>query len=237
MRPLDPMVGRHLRNSPTSHGVGGLILIVFGVLLMLSNMGYFEFREVFRFWPVFFMALGVVRLVEARDRQAMVGPLIWIGVASVFLLRSLRIINVDFRDLWPIFLIAMGLLMLRRSMATKRERSTNVDSNSVISGLAILGGMERRNNSQDFKGGEVTAILGGCEVDLRGASMPPGEVVLDVFAMWGGIEIRIPTDWSVVGKVTPILGGFDDESESPKEDSKRLVVRGFAIMGGVGVKN
>lgn len=118
----------------------------------------------------------------------------------------------------------------------RRER-TGVDNSATISGLAVLGGIHRGNNSRAFRGGDLTAILGGCEIDLRQAAIE-GEAVLDVFAMWGGIEIRVPETWSVSGRVVPILGGFEDKTRpSQGATAHRLVVRGFAIMGGIEIKN
>jgi predicted membrane protein len=108
----------------------------------------------------------------------------------------------------------------------------------VLSATAVLGGVKRLNNSQDFRGGDATAIMGGCEIDLRAASITvPHEPVLEVFAMWGGIQIRVPPDWTVVSRVDPILGGFEDKTAQPKDESKRFVVRGTVVMGGVEVKN
>ena len=77
--------------------------------------------------------------------------------------------------------------------AAAAERST--DANSTISGVAVLGGGHRGNNSRSFRGGELTAVMGGCEIDLRQAAIE-GEAVIDVFALWGGIEIRVPEDWT-----------------------------------------
>lgn len=223
--------------SVASHALVGLILITLGVLFLLGNMGYLQVRELLRFWPVLFMAMGVLRLLESRDRHTVVVSLLWIMTAFAFLLQSLGIINIDFEELWPIFLVAMGLLMLWRSFAGKRPPADGVNSDSTISGIAVMGGLVRRNNSQDFKGGEFCAIMGGCEIDLRNASIASGEAVIETFAFWGGIEIKVPPDWTVIGKVTPLLGGFEDSTQQPKESTKRLVVRGFAIMGGVGMKN
>ena len=116
--------------------------------------------------------------------------------------------------------------------------ATAASSNSMISAMAILGGVERRNNCQDFRGGSITAIMGGCEIDLRTASIASSnEPILAVFALWGGIEVRVPPDWTVVSQVDPILGGFEDSTLPPKEASKRLILRGTAIMGGIEVSN
>ena len=68
--------------------------------------------------------------------------------------------------------------------------------------MAILGGVNRGNNSRDFRGGDLTAIIGGCEIDLRQAAIN-GEAAIDMFAMWGGIEMKVPEDWAVASRVTP----------------------------------
>jgi len=112
------------------------------------------------------------------------------------------------------------------------------DSNSTLNAFALLGGFKRSNDAQDFRGGEATAILGGCEIDLRRASIKEGEAVLHLVAIMGGVELRVPEDWSVVMQGVPILGGFEDKTRSiGPESTKRLIVRGYAVMGGVEVKN
>ena len=59
--------------------------------------------------------------------------------------------------------------------------------------------------------------MGGCEIDLRHASID-GEAVIDIFALWGGVELRVPPDWTVVSRVTPILGGVDDILSGSRRD-------------------
>src|SRR5262245_46591836 len=104
--------------------------------------------------------------------------------------------------------------------------------------MAILGSVEQRNNSQDFRGGSATAVMGRCEIDLRASNFPAAnEPVLQVFAMWGGIEVRVPPDWTVVSEVDPILGGYMDDTQPPKEGTKRFRIRGSVIMGGIDVTN
>jgi hypothetical protein len=110
------------------------------------------------------------------------------------------------------------------------------DDDSIIDATAILAGYKRRISSSDFRGGEVTAIMGGCELDLRQTGLR-GDAVLNVFAMWGGITIRVPADWTVVLQGTPLLGGFEEKTAVPPDASKRLFVRGYVVMGGLEVSN
>ena len=112
------------------------------------------------------------------------------------------------------------------------------DADATINAVGVLGGVGRKSAARDFRGGSLTAILGGCEIDLRNASIASGEAVIDAFALWGGVEIRVPRDWLVVSKGLPLLGGFVDSSTPPPAPAtKVLVVRGMAVMGGVEIKN
>lgn len=109
-------------------------------------------------------------------------------------------------------------------------------SDADISEFAMWSGTQRRVASSNFRRGDLTAIMGGIEVDLRQASTAGGEAVIDVFALWGGIEIRVPSDWNVSNQVTAIMGGAEDSSTGTQAAKNRLVVRGFVIMGGVEIK-
>jgi len=147
-----------------------------------------------------------------------------------------------------LLIVLFGISLIWRSFHRherfeRRERPDGMvdegqDSSAVTTGIAFMGGFKRNVSSKEFRGGELTAIMGGCEIDLRQASMVDGEVVLDIFAFWGGIELKVPLEWTVVVEATPLLGGFDDKTHPPQGGSaKRLVIRGYAIMGGVEITN
>jgi hypothetical protein len=42
--------------------VGPVILMALGVLFLLTNLGYVEFRQVARYWPVLLIVLGAYML-------------------------------------------------------------------------------------------------------------------------------------------------------------------------------
>lgn len=112
------------------------------------------------------------------------------------------------------------------------------DAESFINSFAFMGGVSRKNNSKNFQGGELSAIMGGVEVNLTNTQIEGDTAVINVFAFWGGIEIKIPETWKVEIDGYPILGGIGDETK-PSVDTKNktLIVRGYAIMGGVEISN
>jgi predicted membrane protein len=178
----------------------------------------------------------VLKLSQSRQSGSGLQGVLFVVAGTWLLLESLAIVHVSFWQLWPLLLVLFGTSMVLRGLRG-RGAAIASDGNSTVSALAILSGVSRGNNSHSFKGGDLTSVMGGCEIDLRQATIE-GEAVLDVFAMWGGIEIRVPEDWTVVSRVTPVLGGFEDKTRpSQTAIPRRLIVRGMVVMGGVEVKN
>lgn len=110
--------------------------------------------------------------------------------------------------------------------------------------FAALGGTKRSLADNPFRGGEMTSLLGGCHLDLRQATIPPGdEATINVFGIMGGHEIWVPSTWSVVSQIAPILGGVDDRrlpeslAAGAAAARPRLVLRGLVIMGGVVIRS
>jgi len=217
--------------------VMGLLVIAVGLLFTLENLGMLEAHEYLRYWPVGLIAVGLLKLWQTGS-----GGGTMIGAGFVFagvwlLLESMAIVTVSLWDLWPMVLVLVGGSMVWRGMTGRRGDAGTADSHSTVSAVAVLAGVNRGNSSKTFRGGDLTAVLGGCQIDLRQASIE-GEAIIDVFAMWGGIELRVPENWSVSGRVTPILGGYEDKTRPvPDATAQRLLVRGFVIMGGVEIKN
>ena len=216
----------------------GLIVIAVGVLFTLDNLGITDAEQYLRYWPAGLIAIGLLKVAQSRDGMGgAFGGFIFALSGTWLLLEQTEVVRLSFWDLWPVLLVMFGGYLVWQGYSGRQLRAASGDSNSVVSGLAVLGGVARGNNSRAFRGGNLTAVMGGCELDLRQAAIH-GEAALDVLAMWGGIEIRVPEDWTVVGRVTPLLGGFDDKTRPPQGASAhRLVIRGFAIMGGIEVKN
>jgi hypothetical protein len=106
----------------------------------------------------------------------------------------------------------------------------------VLRAFAMLSGTDRRHRGA-LAHVEVSAVMGGCDIDLREATPTAEPLVIQVFAMWGGIDIRVPPGWLVQNEAWPILGGIIDSTVPPAVATHRVILRGNAFMGGVEVKN
>lgn len=238
-----------------SQVVMGLVVIAVGVLFLLDNLDVVDVRHALSFWPVVFIGAGLLKLFDAGSPNNYVVGGLLVLAGAVMILGRLGIFHVDWQTVWPLLMIAMGALFVYRALDGRRRReagdakagfTANFGAgaplkdapvgNDIVDVTAILGAFERSVTTQSFRGGDVTCILGGCEIDMRAASIQ-GEAVLNVFTLMGGITIKCPPDWTVVLHGTPILGGFEERTVTPQGQGKRLVVAGYAILGGVEVRN
>ena len=225
----------------TPQFVFGVLVMLAGLTLLLDRFGLINAGFFFRLWPTLLIAFGVMHFTRGQ-REHRVWGLFWVFLGSWLLLRTLDIIELGFWELFvPIMLIALGVSVVMRSLgggvnAPDRETSTNL--------LAVFGGSTRRFEAQPFEGAYMTALLGGCDLDLRRATIAAGETrTVVVFALMGGLVVRVPSDWEVDLRVSPVMGGVEDKRVPPvappplDAPRPRLVVTGTVVMGGLELKD
>ena len=226
------------RPRVTVQALFGLMVIAVGVLFTLDNLDVIDARAYLQYWPAGLVAIGLLKLYHAtREGQGWFGGLVFVSIGAWMLIEQIVYFRIDARQLMPLFLVFLGGYLVWRGFGG-RSRARGADAEADFSALAIMGGVVRRSNAQNFRGADLTAVMGGCEIDLRQASIAPGgEAVIEVFAFWGGIDIKVPDDWTVVSRVVPIMGGIEDKTHAPATPDKRLIIRGLLVMGGCAVKN
>ena len=241
----------------------GLAIMLIGVAWLLYDLGVIPFNPVLRFWPVLLILFGVMNLASQSGR--FFGFLLIL--AGTFLqLNKLGLTHLTLADIWPVALIAVGLLLMWASLEARglvrakrkvfehfREQVSGAVAGGssgttdappgALNAVAIFGGCERRISSKNFQGGKATAVMGGIELDFRDADIntETGEAVLELNCILGGVEIRVPDTWHVHSRSVPVLGGYEDTSRQPMDapdaKPKTLVVTGMVVLGGIEIKN
>lgn len=240
--------------------IGGFITLL-GLALTLDRL--FPDLRLQPFWPLLVLAIGVVMFFRRTDRRGRFWGVTWMVIGGWMLLHELRIVSVGVGEmLIPLLFLLIGGNILSRawrrpddgSWRDRRESgfaftqsagTTDTAHSSPggrVSLFALMAESRRASNDNPFRGGEMSAIMGGCRLDLRQAAIPPGETAtIDVFALMAGHEIWVPPSWGVASDVTPMLGGVDDKRlpslEPPPSPQPVLRLRGLALMGSVVIKN
>lgn len=211
----------------------GSLLVVVGGVFLLDAFNVVDVSGLISSWgPLLIIVVGMISL--ANNPRAFILPVAIIAIGVLLLLNSLDIIEVNVWQLiWPIAVIGFGLsLLVRRS-----KFGTKAVSSDEISATVVFSGIEMNNTSEDFKGGVITAVFGGAEVDLRNTRLQ-GDATIEVFAAFGGIEIKVPQEWDVHVSGIPVFGGIEDGTRKPNADNPpRLYLKGTCMFGGVEITN
>jgi predicted membrane protein len=238
------------RLNPTPQFAVGACLVLFGVLLSLDRLQLVDAAQSLRFWPIVLLVLGVWMVVDRRESSRSLPGSILIVIGGLFLLNTLGVARVRFWELfWPFLIVLIGTRLIMQTLGRGVPAGASTAPTSTVGAInlfALLGGSKRAINDRPFRGGEITAILGGTELDLRQATIEPGELaVITVFAVMGGHEVWVPSAWNVVSEVAPVLGSVEDKrlpaiETTPRpsnEAAPRLVLRGMVVMGGLTIKS
>jgi predicted membrane protein len=213
-------------------------------MLLLDNLGIVRFHDVWQYWPVILIAYGISRVVGSHSPSGHV----WGGVVALIgaflLLDNLDIISFNPDVIWPMLLIAFGVSVLVRALDRSRFRAgvgPPSSTSPVIGTHAFFSDSKSGTETQDFHGGDATAIFGAARFDLRNASMTVDEARIDVNVVFGEAEVRVPETWSVVNRAIVVFAGVNDKTIHPKPDpnvkTPRLVITGVVVFGGITLRN
>jgi len=219
----------------------GVGVIVFGLLLTLDNLGFVHHGFFVKLWPLILVFFGLSRLGPRQEGQGL-SPYLYIAAGAFLLLWEFG--GADFSEaMGPVLVVALGILIVTRSLRRKRGVPPVLAAHEgFVSTTAIFSGTKRRPSGPAFKGGEMTAIFGGFELDLRQTGLEDDHARVDVFILFGGGELKVPQGWNVDMKASAIFGGLEDKCLRLPADGTQpvrptLVVTGMALFGGLVVSN
>ena len=220
----------------------GVILVLAGLFLVIRNTGFFpDFIDNIIFsWPMLLVVIGLVMTLGGSEKTAGV---IVMAVGGFFLIPTIfRETFHAYNLFWPSIFIIIGVIFI----VTKRKgwnsvATKGIAGNDYIDYVNIFSGGDRQIVSDNFKGGKVTCIFGGMELDLTKAKLAPGRNEVEIACVFGGATIIVPDSWLVTIEVTPVLGGFTDSRKLTPgriiDQTSQLVLRGAVVFGGGEIKS
>jgi len=114
----------------------------------------------------------------------------------------------------------------------------NYSSEDFFDSTSVFGGVKKVILSKNFKGGDITCFMGGCEIDLTQADIQ-GRVSIDVTQVFGGTKLIVPSHWQVSTEMTAFFGSIEDKRKQPVETiaDKILIIEGTSVFGGIEIRN
>ena len=232
------------KSTPSKILIGALLIIIGGLFLLRSfQILPFEITYVIFSWRFIIFMIGIVILINSNNKALGI-ILTTIGGLLLFP-RIFPDIDIDGKLIFGIVIIALGVYVIFRSSGGKFQHKFGGTSDQInkdfIDDIAVFGGGTKVLTSNSFKGGNITAIFGGSEIDLTACKLAEGNNVLNITAIFGGSTIIVPRDWNVLLNVTPLFGGFSNkirrEPNLVIDQSKTLIIKGIAVFGGGEIKS
>ena len=215
--------------------IWGIVLAAVGVLFALNALEITKIDIFFDgWWTLFILIPCFVGLFTEREKT---GNIIGILVGIFLLLCSRDIL--DFSMVWklllPAIIFIIGIKMVFGAFIDKKpETMPAIPENGPVIASAIFGGRDLNYDGQVFEGGNVTAIFGGVDCNLKKAVIEK-DCCIQATAIFGGIDILVPANVNVVVNSVSIFGGFSNET-SAQPDVPTIYIKGFSMFGGVDIK-
>lgn len=226
----------------------GIILLAIGAGLLLQFSGIapkFSFIDTMAlWWPIIIVAVSLNQLFRSKDRP-------W-GALIVF---CLGVILLAFaQDRIPakwwwfvtgllIFTFSIRLLLPRAKlsytdgsqMADKSKRFTH-----LLNEFLIFSGTQFLNESQQFQGGHISAVISDYEIDLRGAALSRNGGDLDLSIVFGSVTVRLPDSMAVTITGKPVLGYLENHTKqivTPEVGRPTLHIKAKALFSSIEITN
>jgi hypothetical protein len=214
----------------------GIIIIAVGGILLLGNLDIIDY-EIPSFlisWKSILIIIGLIIIANSGNKTT---GIIFISIGVI----------AHLPEFWPVFLIIIGGYIIYRTKGVSNTGSATdstgefINDGEQVNDVAVFGGGKKFFQTENFRGGKLTAIFGGSELDLIDCKLAEGEHELDIFAMFGGWTILVPADWRIEIDLIPIFGGFSDSRRKDpnlvQPTDRKLKVKGLVLFGGGEIKN
>lgn len=211
----------------------GLLLIALGILIAGNAFDLWHFDIFFDgWWTLFIIIPSLVSLFgNSNKTPAIIGLVIGIYL----LLNAQDIIPGDVAGklLLPLILVLIGLSILFRHSGQKNPAATSGTGDSWI---AIFGGQNIVWPAEPCEGGNITAVFGGVELDLRAATIEE-DIIITALAVFGGVEIYVPANVNVAVNATPIFGGVENNVRRTADpEQPTITLQATCVFGGIEIR-
>ena len=250
----------NFNNRENGRIVGGLILVAVGAVLLLRNIGFLFPHWLFS-WPMILILVGIYSGFKHQFRNN--SWIILIAIGGFFLFdRFIPELGLE-PYFWPILIMVIGVIFILRPKRVGRFKESSSETNNTsnagfnITSLqtydsdtlsdndylrinSIFSGVNKTIVSKDFKGGKITCVFGGTNVDLTQADIQ-GEAVLKFEIIFGGVKLIVPPHFTVINEIDGVFHGVDDKrkysASTNSSPDKKLILRGSVLFGGIEIKS
>ncbi len=250
----------NFNNRENGRIAGGLILVAVGAVLLLRNIGFLFPHWLFS-WPMILILVGIYSGFKHQFRNN--SWIILIAIGGFFLFdRFIPEFGLE-PYFWPVLIIVIGVIFILRPkrfgrfndsaneiskipddgfnrVSQQTYDSATLSDNDYLRINSVFSGVNKTIVSKDFKGGKISCVFGGTNIDLTQADIQ-GEAVLKFEIIFGGVKLIVPPHFTVINEIDGVFHGVDDKrkysASTNSSPDKKLILRGSVLFGGIEIKS
>ena len=235
---------------------GGILVVTVGTILLAREIGV-EIPHWILSWKTLLIAIGLLTGIKHKFKNY--SWLILVLIGSIFLVSDLYPELYIKPLLWPVLIIVIGLFIIfkphrqrhthENRFCRNRHRYKNpshipysyVDSKSdeeFVDWVAVMGGIKKTVLSKNFKGGEITVVFGGAEINFSQADFED-KAIIEITQVFGGTKLIIPAHWEIKSELVSVFGNIEDKRPiQPNTNSNKIrILKGNTFFGGIDIKS
>ena len=219
----------------------GLVLILGGIFLIISKLGYFPDVNVFSILLTVFL---VVVIVKSMIHINFAGILFPIAFICIIYDKQLGITDIT---PWTVLIAALlgsiGLSMIfhkhTKWFNTKHNdedykfEKIDVEDESNVRFKTSFGASIKYINTDKFEQADFNCSFGAMKVYFDKAIMSKNNAIVRINASFSGIELYVPKTWNIENKTNVSLGAVSEKNRHDQITTNTLTLVGDITFSGV----
>ena len=219
----------------------GVLLIVAGIFLVVSKLGFFPDINVISLILTVFLGAVIIKSIPRLNFAGILFPLAFICIIYD------KQLGITAITPWTLLIAALfasvGLSMIfhrhPRCINKKHDcedykfEKIDIEDESHIKFKSSFGASAKYINTDKFEEADFDCSFGAMKVYFDNATMKSENAIVRIDASFSGIELYVPGSWRVEDKTNVFLGGVSEKNKSNKVITNTLTLVGDISLSGV----
>ena len=219
----------------------GLTLILGGVFLVISKLGYFPDINVFSLLLTVFLVVVIVKSLLKINFTGVLFPIAFICIIYDKQLGLTAITP------WTVLMAALlgsiGLSMIfhkhtkwvntKHNCEDYKFEKIDVEDESNVRFKTSFGASIKYINTDKFEQADFNCSFGAMKVYFDKAIMSKNNAIVRINASFSGIELYVPKTWNIDDKTNVTLGSISEKNRSAQITTNTLTLVGDITLSGV----
>lgn len=217
----------------------GIVFLSVAAVLTGNMMGWWNITSFPGWWTLFIIIPGLASLI---NNGFSIGGTI-VTAIGVLLLANVQgwLEFIPKEVFWIAVFAFIGVFIIVKAVSSPKQYKAPVTYNNFQGqnpidysvGTAVFTESKLQNNSQNFIGGNLTAVFASVKLDASTAICCNGATIA-VTSIFGGVEIIAPQYCRVITSGTPIFGGIKVIKQNTADpNAPVLKINYTTIFGGI----